>query len=179
MKSIPQQLPIAPSPITVIIKKSEGNKFMQDIVMEGNSVQKQVINGNKGYVSGMGGRQDLSAEDLADSKEDLMLFVETYLLTQPDLVVEAIETIDGKDAYVLKAGKNKYYYDVETGFKVAESTEQEQMGQKFTTMNYYKDYKEVKGVKLPHNMIQNIGFELDITFSEVKINEGVADEDFK
>ena len=43
----------------------------------------------------------------------------------------------------------------------------------------YGDYKEVKGVKVPFNIIQNVGFELDIKMSAVKINEGVSDADFQ
>ena len=43
----------------------------------------------------------------------------------------------------------------------------------------YGDYKEVKGVKVPFNIIQNVGFELDIKMSAVKINEGLSDADFQ
>jgi hypothetical protein len=38
---------------------------------------------------------------------------------------------------------------------------------------------ELLGVKVPYNMIQNVGFELDIKISEVKIVKGVTDADFK
>jgi zinc protease len=34
-------------------------------------------------------------------------------------------------------------------------------------------------VKVPFNTIMNVGFELDIKMSEVKINEGVSDSDFQ
>jgi hypothetical protein len=37
----------------------------------------------------------------------------------------------------------------------------------------------VKGVKIPFNIIQNVGFELDIKMSDVKINDGVTDADFQ
>jgi outer membrane lipoprotein-sorting protein len=37
----------------------------------------------------------------------------------------------------------------------------------------------VKGVKVPFKMIVNQGFDLDIQMSDVKINEGVSDADFK
>jgi len=48
-----------------------------------------------------------------------------------------------------------------------------------TQMTTYADYREVKGVKVPFNIIQNVGFELDIKMSEIKINEGVSDADFE
>ncbi len=172
-------VPGAPAPVTIVMKKAEG-KFFQEISIEGmGTLNKQVINGNKGYVSGQGGKQDFTAEELEESKGEAIPFTETYLATVSGLVVEAIEPIDGNDAYVLKHGKNKYYYDVATGLKVAESQEQEQMGQKFTTMTYYKDYRDVKGVKIPFNIVQNVGFELDVKFTDIKVNEGVTDADFK
>lgn len=172
-------VPGAPAPVSIVMKKADG-KFYQDISIEGmGSLSKQVINGDKGYVTGQGGKQEFTAEELKDSKAEAIPFAETYLATLTDLVVESIEAVDGNDAYVLKNGKSKYYYDVTTGLKVAESQEQEQMGQKFTTMTYYKDYREVKGVKIPFNIVQNVGFELDVKFTDIKVNEGVTDEDFK
>jgi len=44
---------------------------------------------------------------------------------------------------------------------------------------YYKDYREVKGVKYPFNIVKNVGIELDIKLTEVKVNEGVTDADFQ
>jgi hypothetical protein len=46
-------------------------------------------------------------------------------------------------------------------------------------MTYYNDYKDVKGLKFPFNIIKNVGIELDIKIADVKINEGVSDADFK
>ena len=43
----------------------------------------------------------------------------------------------------------------------------------------FDDYKEVKSVKVPFTIIQNVGIELDIKMSEITINEGVKDTDFQ
>jgi hypothetical protein len=40
----------------------------------------------------------------------------------------------------------------------------EQAG-KSVTQTTFGDYRAVKGVKVPYNMIQNVGFELDIKIS--------------
>lgn len=172
-------IPGAPAPISISIKRAEG-KFMQEIAMEGmGSLQKQVINGNKGYTTQQGQRTDLSAEDLVDVKMELAPFSETLLLKEPGVVVESIEVVDGKDAYVVKSGNSKFYYDVTTGLKVATSQTAEMMGQQVTSYTYYSDYKVVKGINIPHTITQNVGFDLDLKISEVKINEGVTDADFK
>jgi zinc protease len=55
----------------------------------------------------------------------------------------------------------------------------EQVGQTISQTTNYGDYRAVKGVKVPFNIIQNVGFELDIKIADVKINEGVTDADFK
>jgi zinc protease len=48
-----------------------------------------------------------------------------------------------------------------------------------TVTTHFGDYKEVKRVKVPFNIIQNVGIELDIKMSEITINEGVKDTDFQ
>ena len=62
---------------------------------------------------------------------------------------------------------------------VSDSKTMEQAGQSVTMTNSYGDYRAVKGVKVPYNIIQNVGIVLDIKMTEVKINEGVTDADFK
>ena len=55
----------------------------------------------------------------------------------------------------------------------------EQGGQKATQTTYYSNYKDVKGIKIPHEIDMNIGIDLKLMTTEVKINEGVTAEDFK
>jgi len=174
------EIPGAPNPVKVVIKQAEG-KFLNDATVEGmGTLMKMVINGNKGY--GMSGakKEEMSAEDLEETKFYASTFAELVLLKEPEVTIKGIETIEGKDAYVLEVKDNTFYYDVETGLKVAEGHSSEMMGQKFTIMYYYKDYKTVNGVKIPHNLIQDMGqFELNVKFTSVKINQDVSDEDFK
>jgi hypothetical protein len=47
-----------------------------------------------------------------------------------------------------------------------------------TATTYFSDYKDVKGVKVPFTIVMNVGIELNIKVSDVKINEGVSDADF-
>lgn len=171
-------IPQAPAPLLVTIKRAEG-KFMQDVTMQGMSMSKTVINGNKGYMSGQGQKQDFTAEEIAESKADATPIAELVLLNDANLAIKGIEAVDGKDAYVLESGDSSYYYDVESGLKVAEGKTSEMMGQKMTMMTYFKDYKAVKGVQMSHTIVQNIGFDLEFKMSEIKINEGVSDADFK
>ena len=58
--------------------------------------------------------------------------------------------------------------------------EKDSQGQKLTKVSDYSDYKAVNGVMIPHTRTISAGSQV-ITFvaSEIKINEGVTDEDFK
>jgi zinc protease len=44
----------------------------------------------------------------------------------------------------------------------------------------YSDYKEVEGIKFPHTMLLTAGpQELKFEVTDIKINDGVTEEDFK
>jgi hypothetical protein len=126
-----------------------------------------------------GQRQNIEGTMLTDMKASATTFEELLLSKKEGLVLGGIETINGKEAYAVKNGKTTFYYDVTSGLKLAESKVIEQGGKTITQTTNYGDYKDVKGVKIPFNIIQNVGFELDIKMSDVKINEGVSDADFQ
>jgi hypothetical protein len=152
---------------------------MVELTMGGMSIMKQVVNEKAGYVVQQGQKQQLEGDDLKEMQDSAKPFDELTLAATPGIALTGIEPIDGSDAYAVKAGKTTYYYDVKSGLKVAQAKEQEQAGQKMTMMTNFKDYREVKGVKVPFNVIQNVGFELDIKLDSVKINEDVTDADFQ
>lgn len=172
-------IPQAPAPLSYNSKIDSNGKMMVELAMGGMSLMKQVINGNSGYMMQQGQKKVLEGEDLAKMKESAVLFSETLLSTKNGVTVSGIEPIDGSDAYAVVDGDTTYYFDVKTGLKTAESTTEEQDGKKATRVTNFKDYRAVKGVKVPFNTIMNVGFELDIKMSDVKINEGVSDADFQ
>ena len=172
-------IPQAPSPLTYTSKADTKGKVYVELAMGPMSMMKQVINETSGYIVQQGQRMDLTGEPLAQMKKSAVLFEETTLASTAGVTLNGIETINGKEAYVIKNGATKLYYDVTTGLKLADAKTMEQGGQSITQTTNYNDYRAVKGVKVPYNIIQNVGIELDIKISEVKINEGVTDADFK
>jgi zinc protease len=172
-------IPQAPSPLTYTSKADVKGKVSVELAMGPMSIMKQVINETSGYIIQQGQRMDLTGEPLAEMKKSTVLFEETTLASKAGVTLDGIETINGKEAYVIKNDKTNLYYEVATGLKIAESKTMEQAGKSVTQTTSFGDYREVKGVKVPYNMIQNVGFELDIKISEIKINEGVTDADFK
>jgi hypothetical protein len=172
-------IPQAPSPLTFTNKVDSKGKIRVEITMGPMSLMKQVVNEKGAYVEQQGQRKNIEGDALTEMKASATPFEELQLAKKTGLSVTGIETINGNDAYAIQNGKTTLYYDTKTGLKVAEAKTVEQGANKMTQMTTYADYREVKGVKVPFNIIQNVGFELDIKMSEVKINEGVTDADFE
>lgn len=171
-------IPQAPSPLTYTSKVDSKGKMMVEIAMGTMSMMKQVVNEKEGYASQQGQKMKLEGDVLAKAKAGAVPFEELTFATKTDLVLTGIEPVNGSDAYALKNGDATLYYDVKSGLKIADSETQDQGGKKVTMMTYYNDYRVVKGLKIPFNIIKNVGIELDIKMSDVKINEGVTDADF-
>ncbi|WP_208730541.1 M16 family metallopeptidase [Flavobacterium foetidum] len=171
-------IPQAPAPLTFTSKLDSKGKMMVSLSMGTMTIMKQVVNDKGAYIEQQGQRKSLEGEDLKEMKANAAPFEELQLVKRTDLKVDSIEPINGSDAYTIKDGKTTYYYDIKSGLKVAESKLREQGGKSVTQITHFKDYREVKGVKVPYNLVQNIGFELDIKIAEIKINEGVSDADF-
>ena len=172
-------IPQAPSPLNFVSKLDSKGKMMVSLAMGGMTLMKQVVNEKGAYIEQQGQRKNLEGKDLTEMKASATPFEELQLSKRTDLKVDRIEPVDGNDAYAIKNDKTTYFYDVKSGLKVAESKVSEQGGKSMTQTTNFKDYKEVKGVKVPFNIIQNVGFELDIKMSDIKINEGVSDADFQ
>lgn len=167
------------TPIEFSMKVSADNKQAVEVTAMGMTMMKQVVNEKGAYMVQQGQRVDIPAEEVAELRASAVPFEELSLMSEKDIKVSGIESINGNDAYALQSGKTIYYYDVKSGLKVAEAKEQEQMGQKMTQTTYYSDYKGVKGIMIPHKINMNVGIELDLTVNEVKINEGVTAADFQ
>ncbi|SDQ09085.1 M16 family metallopeptidase [Flagellimonas zhangzhouensis] len=163
------------------MKKTSKDQFMQDVKVMGNSMQKQVLDGDTGYAMVQGQRKDLSPEEVAKIKEESAAFPELNYLAAGDVTLEGIEPVGDRQVYKLKINDSKsVFYDVETGLKVQEVSVQEVQGQQFTSTLGYDDYKEVSGIKFPFIIKQSVGpqnFEFKVL--EIKVNEGVDASDFK
>ncbi len=168
------------APVVFTSKVTSKNQRAVEISVMGNSMFKEVVNEKGAYMVQQGQKMDVPAEEVAELKASAVPFEELTLANNTAITVTGVEPINGADAYAVKNNKTTYYYDVKSGYKVAEATEQEGPdGQKATLFTYYGDYKEVKGIKVPYKINMNVGIELDLTVSEVKINEGITPADFQ
>jgi len=164
--------------LNVVLALAEGSSLME-MKMGAMSLMKQVVNPKYGYSVQQGKKSDMPQDEWADAQSMANPFKEFLLFNRRDVILTGIETIDDVDCYVLSVGDKKFYYDMKTGLKVAESTEVDNNGQKMTMFTYYRDYERVKGLLIPHVMVMNIGVELEFKFSDVLINEEVTNKDFE
>ena len=164
--------------LEIELKRTAANQSADIIKFGGNVVQKTAFNKEKGYLMAQGQKIDFSNEQIEASKFDAMPFPE---LAAKNAKIERIEAVNGNDAYVIKLREGKVaYYDASSGLKLREVTVQKApTGQEITITVDYEDYKDVKGVKYPHKLKQTLGPQnLEVNIKEIKINEGVTNEDF-
>lgn len=170
----------APAPLAYTSKKDVKGKSLFKLELVGMmELSKQVIGDKSGYIASQGQKKDLTPEEFAEKKATATTFEELLLANKADVTLDGIESVNGSDAYAIKNGKTTLYYDVKTGLKLMTSTTTERNGQKMTSTNTYGDYKDVKGIKVPFNIVMSQGRDIEIKVTDVKINEGVSEADFQ
>src|SRR5690606_26424139 len=132
------------TPLELTIKISADQKMAVEMTAMGMSMMKQVVNDKEAYMIQQGQRIDIEGEDYQDMKKGAVPFDELNLINNADIKLTGIESVNGTEAYAVKNDDTTLYFDIKTGYKIAEAKEMEQMGQKTTQTTYYGDYKDVK-----------------------------------
>ena len=88
-----------------------------------------------------------------------------------EVSIEGTETVDGKQAVILKHGTSQYYFDMDSGLLLREV--QSMMGQ--TATMTYSDYREVSGVMFPYTttLTGMAPIPLEMTVTELKVNDEI------
>ncbi len=178
-------IPGAPYKPTAVMKQMAPNKSSMELMIEGmGTVMKQNFDGENGYQEGQGQKIPMGETEVNSRKEEKGLYPELYI-DASTITLESVATIEGKDVYKISVANSDgpadvRYYDVETGFLVRTEETSEAGGQSIVTVTDFSNYKEVNGVLMPNTMKVTTGpqsFEFNMT--DIKINEGVTEEDFK
>jgi len=163
--------------ITSVQKFTTPNKSSMVITGMGQVLQKLVFDGEKGYQEAQGQRRDLPADQLTKAKASSAPFVD---VAYKNGKLDHIEPLNGKNAYVIIHNGTEIFYDVKTGLKLQEVTTVKGPQGDVKVPSVFSNYKEVNGIKFPHSIGQKMGpMDLTFTIKEIKVNEGVSDEDFK
>ncbi|MDT0643111.1 pitrilysin family protein [Zunongwangia sp. F363] len=160
------------------MKRTSEGKLAQEVSMGGNTMNKQIFNGETGFILAQGQKIPYTDEQIKAAKADASPFPE---LDAAGAELKGIEQVDRKDAYAIAPSENQtVYYDVESGLKVKSVKTVSQGGQTMSVPTGYSNYQEVSGVKFPYTITQSAGpqtFEFNV--SEILVNEGVDASDFQ
>ena len=167
------------APIELTSKVSSSHQQFRDVKVMGMSIMQQMVNKKGAFLVQQGQRKEVTGEELAILKASAVPFEELDLQDTTSLVLDGIEKYNDADVYVLKEGKRAFYYDVKSSLKVAEVVAMDVNSQQISQTTSFSDYREVKGIKIPYVTTTNIGMEILLTTTDVKINEGVSDADFQ
>ena len=152
----------------VTIKKD--NKFKSTQMFMGQEVYVQMFDGNSGYAMQMGQKMDYPVDQIEKMKSAKIMDA----LEMDASKVTSVEKLqlDGKDYYVLTSPEGKFYFDTNTNLLYQSDTDAAKMT--------ITQYTEVDGIKFVEEMkIEAAGQEVTIKTSDIQINKGVSDEDFK
>ena len=166
------------TPIVLTTKVAAPNKTTNTISVMGQTMQKQAFNGENGYNEMRGQKKEFDEKEINKSKSNTAPFSD---MAYKNGLLDRIEPVDGKNAYVIKSGTTEIYYDVASGLKL-QSVEVVKApdGNEMKVPTIFSDYKKVSGILFAHKRDQvTPQFTLNFVLQDVKINEGVEDKDFE
>jgi hypothetical protein len=163
--------------LTLTQKHASLNKLSVIVNGMGQTLSKQIFDGSKGYREIQGKKKDFDQKELEEAKSSSYPFADEAYKKG---ALDRIEPVDGKNYFVIKHNSMEIFYDAETGLKSKEIRKVKSPEGEVKVPTTYSDYKEVNGIKFPHKMSSKMG-RMDIVFNliDIKVNEGVTDEDFK
>ena len=151
------------------------NELKQVVSVGGNAMMTSVVSAAGAYMKQGPNQMDLPKAIHDDLKKTLGVIPELALLDSEEVLLEGIEDVNGESAYVLKApgtGVNyTFYYGVDSGLKLRESSTVDFGGQMQTNTTNYSDYKEDSGLMLPGTKSFNLGGQdISLVLDSVAIN---------
>ncbi len=168
-----------------IVYKIPG-KYLKEVIMNGQTIQKYVINGNTGKVSGMEGVRDVQGAELDKMKLDAELVPELkYELLGYKTELKEISKVNDKDAFLLEVtsptgSTTSDYYSAETGLKIKSVSQMDSPMGKISQVTEILEYTEVGELKYPKKIKQTIGAQVvEISVDDILVNTDVNDELFK
>ena len=161
-------------------KKTNQQQSSVAVKMMGNTMQKVVVNKDKGYTEAQGQHIPMGEEQLSAALAETAIFAE-LALDPANVSLAGVVDVDGMKAYELKISASKsFFYAVDSHLKIKVSETQEMQGNTITQETLIGDYKEIDGLLFPHKITQSFGPQkIDFITSNIELNVDFADEDFQ
>jgi len=165
-------------------EKRTADKYAQTTYMNDAPMMGVIAKGDELYMKQGGNKVPLPPEMQNDLKNAMGIFPEQSIATSDKAKLIGTEEVDGKDAYKIEvpgeAVQATYFYDVESGLKVKETSVITVNGQTQNQEVTYKDYQEVDGIKFPSIKVGTMGPQLiESKLLQAVINKEVTEADFE
>ena len=164
-------------------EKRTADKYAQTTYMNDAPMMGVIAKGDELYMKQGGNKVPLPPQMQNDLKSAMGIFPEQGIALSEKAKLTGTEKVDGKDAYKIElpgeAVQATYFYDVESGLKVKETSVVTMNGQTQNQEVAYKDYQEVDGIKFPSVKVGTMGPQLlESKLLQAVINKEVTDADF-
>lgn len=162
------------------------NKSLAKIMLTGFGEVRQGFDGTVAWSQDpQSGIREKSGVELAAARRDSDIHKDIKLRElYPTLALEGKNKVGERETYVIVAtpaegSSEKWYFDAETHLLLRADIEVEGPQGKLPAENYFDDYREVEGVKLPFTLRQSTSaFSIVTKIQEVKHNVPVEDSIF-
>lgn len=166
-------------PVELTTKTTATHQQVREIKAMGMSMLKQVVNEKNTYVVQQGKKMPLSPNEITALKAAAVPFEELDLLNKKTITLKGIEAFNETDCYVVQDGANSFYFACDSGLKLGESKTIESKEGVLTETTSFSDYKTVNNILFPHKTLLNIGMEIELVTTEIKLNELIPATDFQ
>lgn len=175
------EMKMGPMSVNVESAYKNNEKYCMKMIMNGQVMQSIAYNGTAAKIVAMGQEKHAGEADLAKFKLQAQMCPELNMQELGyKMKIVGTETIDGQKAYKLEVtsadGISRYdFFAADSGLKL--KTVMQQNGA--SVFMFYKEYKEVKGIKYPYLTLTKVGpQEMPLSITELSINKGVEDSLF-
>jgi zinc protease len=183
-------MPIMGKDAVIITKQKLPNKFFASVMLGEMKLQEQKSDGTKASITQMGRPAKIAIpgeKEFDEIQERITIFEQlNYLNTGYKLDVKGIEEVNGNKCYKVQvtepSGKTTLqFFDMKTNLlRMTSSTEGE--GDKARTVSSeYNDYKDVKGVLMPHEVVivGQAPMPLTMKVLSFEVNTPISDTEFE
>ena len=162
------------------------NKRNLQLMMGSMAVMQQTFDGSKGFQAQMGQKKEMDEKEVKENQDDKGLIPQLfYISNEYQLSYLGTGKSGEEECYKLKVTKPSgkvtvEYYAIKSGFLLKEEGTEDAGGTEITISVDYSDYRKVGNLMFPFSAIQIAGEqEFPMIISEIKVNEGVSEADFK
>jgi predicted Zn-dependent peptidase len=162
------------------------NKQSTEMKMGTMTVYKKVFDGTKGYQGQMGQKKDFDEKEIKEALDQRTIIPQlSYISADFSTSYLGTGKVGTEDAYKLKvtkpSGKTSVeYYSMKTSLLLREESSTTTPQGEVSITTDYSNYKKVGNLMFPFTITQVAGEqEIVMNATEIKLNEGVTEADFK